>query len=42
MYVSYTTDWPGVSIGHPVGALAMIVFGFSDMVDVCLCDAQSR
>jgi hypothetical protein len=24
MYVSYTTDWSGVSAGHPVGALAII------------------
>ncbi len=24
MYVSYTTDWPGVSVGHPTGALAII------------------
>ncbi len=23
MYVSYTTDWPGVSVGHPIGALAI-------------------
>ncbi len=22
MYVSYTTDWPGVSVGHPIGAPA--------------------
>jgi hypothetical protein len=42
MYVSYTTDWSGVSVGHPTGALAMIVFGFSDMVDLHLWDAQSR
>jgi hypothetical protein len=24
MYMSYITDWPGVSVGHPVGALATI------------------
>ncbi len=24
MYVSHTTDWPGVSVGHPVDALAII------------------
>jgi hypothetical protein len=24
MYVSYTTDWPGSSVGHPTGALAKI------------------
>jgi hypothetical protein len=23
MYVSYTTDWPGSSVGHPAGALAL-------------------
>jgi hypothetical protein len=24
MYVSYATDWPGFSVGPPVGALALI------------------
>jgi hypothetical protein len=24
MYVSFTTDWPGVSVGRPAGALATI------------------
>jgi hypothetical protein len=24
MYVSYTTDWPVFSLGHPAGALAII------------------
>ncbi len=24
MYMSYTTDWPGGSVGHPAGALAII------------------
>ncbi len=24
MYVSYTNDWPGLSVGYPVGALALI------------------
>ncbi len=24
MYVSYSTDWPGFSVGHPVGALSII------------------
>jgi hypothetical protein len=28
MYVSYTTDRPGSSVGHPEGALAKFVCGF--------------
>ncbi len=28
LYLSYTTDWPGVSVGHPAGALAIFVDGF--------------
>jgi hypothetical protein len=24
MYVRYTTDWPGLSVQHPEGALALI------------------
>ncbi len=24
MYVSYTTDWPVASVGHPAGAQALI------------------
>jgi hypothetical protein len=24
MYVSYSTDQPGVSVGHPIGDLAII------------------
>jgi hypothetical protein len=24
MHVSYTTDWPVVSVGHPIGALAIL------------------
>ncbi len=23
LYLSYATDWPGVSVGHPAGALAI-------------------
>ncbi len=23
LYLSYPTDWPGVSVGHPVGVLAI-------------------
>ncbi len=23
LYLSYATDWPGVSVGHPTGALAI-------------------
>jgi hypothetical protein len=43
MYKSYTTDQPGVSVGHSAGALAsIIVFGFFDMVNVCMYDALSR
>jgi hypothetical protein len=41
MYVSYTTDWPGVSVGHPVAALAIICL-WVDMIDSRLWDAQSR
>jgi hypothetical protein len=26
MYVSYTTDRPGSSLGHPAGALPLICF----------------
>jgi hypothetical protein len=43
MYVSYTTDQPGASVGHPIGALALsIVCGFFNMVESCLCDALLR
>jgi hypothetical protein len=43
MYVSYiVTDWPGSSVGHPEGALALVVFGFFDMVDLCLWDVLTR
>jgi hypothetical protein len=43
MYVSYTTDRPGASVGHSEDALALkIVFGFFDMFDLCICDALPR
>ena len=28
LYLSYATDWPGVSVGHPAGALVIFVDGF--------------
>ncbi len=34
LYVSYATDWPGVSVGHHTGALAIFVVGYFDMVDL--------
>ncbi len=43
MYVSYTADWSGASVEYSADALALIiVFGFFDMIDLCLCDALSR
>jgi hypothetical protein len=42
MYVYYTTDWQAASVGRYADALALIVFGFLDMVDLHLCDALSR
>ena len=37
LYLSYATDWPGVSVGHPAGAPAIFVDGFFDMVDLRFC-----
>jgi hypothetical protein len=38
LYLSYTTDWPGVSVGHPAGALAIFcLMGSFDMVDLRFC-----
>jgi hypothetical protein len=37
LYLSYATDWPAVSVGHPAGALAIFVNGFFDMVDLRFC-----
>jgi hypothetical protein len=42
MYVSYTTDQPGSSVGHPEGALSLICLVFFNMVDLHLWDALSR
>jgi hypothetical protein len=41
MYVSYTTDRSGSSVGHPEGALALSCFWVLDMVDLCLWDGLS-
>ncbi len=38
LYLSYATDWPGVSVAHPAGALELsFVDGFFDMVDLRFC-----
>ncbi len=37
LYLSYTTNWPGVSVGHPAGALAIFVDGFLSHGCLTLC-----
>ena len=41
MHLSYTTDWPGLSVGLPAGMLAYFVSGFFDMVGLHLCGSTS-
>jgi hypothetical protein len=37
MYIlSYATDWPGLSVGRPAGALACFVGGFIDMAGLLM------
>mgnify|MGYP006207693685 CR=1 FL=1 len=38
VHLSYATDQPGLSVGHPAGAQAYFVSGFYYMVGLRLCD----
>jgi hypothetical protein len=43
MYLSYTTDWPWSSVGHPAGALVKICLWVSlTLLTYALWDALSK